>query len=222
MSDYKLRLVEDNLAAGGQISLAEIAGCRVIYVARGTVEIEPEGSSGGAETLAENSGRFGSAAGVARTDHGTTLWRWELVKRSEDDWPADAQSNLKASHELELDPPDGEYMMRCDRVDFPLGGVAYTHIHSGPGLRCLLRGELRVLVDETEETVVEPGGTWFESGPDPIFAQASDTELTSFVRSMVLPRSYKGTTSITYVKPEDADKPKPQEYTRYVDEFINL
>ena len=114
-------------------------------------------------------------------------------------------------------------MMRCDRVDFPLGGIAYTHIHSGPGLRCLLRGELRVIFNEgEEEAMVAPGGTWFERGPDPIYAQASDAELTSFVRSMVLPREYKGRTSITYVKPEDADKPKPQEYTRFVDEFVDL
>ena len=90
-------------------------------------------------------------------------------------------------------------------------------------MRCLLRGELTVLVNEgEEETLVEPGGTWFERGPDPIFAQASDTELTSFVRSMVLPRDYKGRTSITYVKDEDTDKPKPQEYTRFVDEFVDL
>jgi len=221
MSDYKLRLIEDNLAAGAQISLPEIAGYRVTYVARGDVEIRAEGGGAEAESLVENSGRFGSAACSAHSREGSTLWRWELVKRSADDWPEDPQSNLKASHELELDPAQGEYMMRCDRVDFPPGGVAYTHIHSGPGLRCLLRGELSVIVDD-EETLVEPGGTWFERGPDPVFAQASDSELTSFVRSMVLPRSYKGTTSITYVKPGDADKPKLQEYTRYVDEFINL
>ena len=220
MSDYKLRLVEDNLAAGGQISLPGLSGFRVIYVARGSVAIETED---GAETLAENSARFDASAGSAQSDESSTLWRWELVNQSEDDWPSDPQSNLKASHELELDPPNGEYMMRCDRVDFPLGGIAYTHIHSGPGLRCLLRGELSVVVNEgEEETLVEPGGTWFERGPDPIYAQASQADLTSFVRSMVLPRDYKGRTSITYVKPEDADKPKPQEYTRFVDEFVDL
>ena len=220
MSDYKLRLVEDNLPAGGLVSLPGLFGYRVIYVARGNVKIDGEG---GVEALAENSGRFDALPCSAHSDDGATLWRWELVKRSEDDWPTDPQSNLKASHELELDPPNVEYMMRCDRVDFPLNGVAYTHIHSGPGLRCLLRGELTVLVNEgEEETLVEPGGTWFEHGPDPIFAQASDTELTSFVRSMVLPRDYKGRTSITYVKDEDTDKPKPQEYTRFVDEFVDL
>jgi len=221
MSNYKLRLVEDVLAAGAEIALSALSGHRITYVAAGSVELE--NSEGGSESLAENSGRFGSLACSARSEAGATLWRWELVNRADEDWPNDTQSNLKASHELELDPPQGEYMMRCDRVDFPLSGIAYTHIHSGPGLRCLLRGELNVIFNEgEEETLVAPGGTWFERGPDPIYAQASDAELTSFVRSMVLPREYKGRTSITYVKPEDADKPKPQEYTRFVDEFIEL
>ena len=221
MSNYKLRLVEDKLVAGGEIALPALTGHRVVYVAGGSVDLE---GAEGSQSLAENSGRFGSAACSARSGgEGATLWRWELVDRSDEDWPSDAQSSLKASHELELDPPQGEYMMRCDRVDFPLGGIAYTHIHSGPGLRCLLRGELSVIFNEgEEEAMVAPGGTWFERGPDPIYAQASDTELTSFVRSMVLPREYKGRTSITYVKPEDADKPKPQEYTRFVDEFVDL
>ena len=34
--------------------------------------------------------------------------------------------------------------MRCDRVDFPLGGVAYRHTHPGPGIRYLLHGGLEI------------------------------------------------------------------------------
>ena len=109
--------------------------------------------------------------------------------------------------------------MRCDRVDFPLGGIAYTHTHAGPGTRCLLQGELRVTVRQ-EVIVARPGDPWFESGPDPVLATASSTEQTGFVRTMILPRSYRGRSSIHYVKPEDADKPKLQEYTRFVEEDI--
>ena len=111
--------------------------------------------------------------------------------------------------------------MRCDRVDFPLGGIAYTHTHRGPGIRCLLQGELRVTVKGLEE-VTRPGTAWFESGPEPVYAAASNTELTSFARGMVLPRELKGKSSISYVRPEDRDKPKTQQYTRFVDEFIEL
>lgn len=241
MNDYDLRLVEDELAPGARIAVPALAGFRVIYAARGGAEVTPSGGTGpeeleensarfgaevapaggGQEGLEENSARFGAEACAVRAGSaGATLWRWEMV-RGEGGWRAEGEAScvLKASHGLELDP-SGEWMMRCDRVDFPPGGIAYTHIHSGPGLRCLLRGELMVRVEDSEEWMVRPGETWFERGPDPIYARASE-EPTSFVRAMVVPRAYKGRTTITYVKAEDADKPKPQQYTRFVDEFID-
>jgi hypothetical protein len=114
-----------------------------------------------------------------------------------------------------------EWLMRCDRVDFPPGGVAYLHTHQGPGIRCLLTGELTV---ETggRSLIVRPFETWFESGPEPVYATASTTEPTAFVRVMVLPRHLQGQSSIRYVNPEDADKPKPQRYTVFVDQPIEL
>mgnify|MGYP002827265770 FL=1 len=111
--------------------------------------------------------------------------------------------------------------MRCDRVDFPPGGIAYTHTHAGPGTRCLLQGELRVTVQQ-KTIVARPGNPWFERGSDPVLASASASGLTSFVRTMILPRSYRGRSSIRYVKPEDTDKPKLQEYTRFVQEDIEV
>ena len=46
--------------------------------------------------------------------------------------------------ELAGDPGPGEWILRCDRVDFPPGGVAYRHVHPGPGIRRLLFGELTI------------------------------------------------------------------------------
>ncbi len=109
--------------------------------------------------------------------------------------------------------------MRCDRVDFPPGGIAYTHTHRGPGIRCLLAGEIRVEVNGHAHAV-KPGEAWFEAGPDPVLAHASDREPTGFVRVMILPRELKGKSSIRYVRPEDQDKPKTQQYQVFCDEFI--
>jgi len=39
---------------------------------------------------------------------------------------------------------------------------------------------------------------------------------------MILPRTLKGKSSITYVKSEDLDKPKTQKYQVFVDEPIEL
>ncbi len=37
---------------------------------------------------------------------------------------------------------------------------------------------------------------------------------------MILPRDYAGRPSIRYTLSADADKPKVQQYTRFVEEFI--
>ena len=193
-----------------------------MYVAEGEVIVS---SSETSFPTAANSAWFGlGPCSVRAGPQGALVWRWELVSSPPSDGGlatgGDVSSIPALASEIDLDPV-GSYMMRCDRVDFPLGGIAYTHTPRGPGIRCLLRGELRVTVKGLEE-VMRPGTAWFESGPEPVYAAASNTELTSFVRGMVLPRELKGKSSISYVRPEDRDKPKTQQYTRFVDEFIEL
>jgi hypothetical protein len=121
----------------------------------------------------------------------------------------------------EVDVSAGAWLLRCDRVDFPPGGVAYRHTHPGPGIRCLLTGRIRIESGgETHEySLLE---AWFESGPEPVFAAASETEETAFVRVMLLPGAWAGKRTIKYVDPEDAEKPKTQRATVFLDEPISL
>ena len=116
---------------------------------------------------------------------------------------------------------DAEWLMRCDRVDFPPGGVAYRHTHPGPGIRCLLHGSIRIETNGRSATY-GPFETWFESGPEPVFAAASETEATAFVRVMLLPREWEGKRTIRYVDPADAEKPKLQRPTVFFDRPIAL
>ncbi len=221
MSGYALRLFEDVLAAAGE-SAAVPPRHRVVYVVEGRVLVSADGQAG---TFAANSAWFGTGsctvqAGAERA----RLWRWELVRTPvTDDGVASGpgvKSSLLLRSDIELDPTS-EYLMRCDRVDFPPGGIAYTHTHSGPGIRCLLRGKIEISVNE-EAFSRQPGEPWFERGTDPVLALASSDEPTSFVRAMILPRSLRGRSSIQYVRAEDLDKPKLQVYTRFADEFIDL
>ena len=164
-------------------------------------------------TLAPNSAWHGvRSCEVIAGNAGSEIYRWELRRST----ATAGASALRA--ELTLDP-EGAYLMRCDRVDFPPGGIAYTHTHRGPGIRCLLAGEIRVRVSGTEH-LVRPGEAWFEAGPDPVLALASEREPTSFARVMVLPAELRGKSSIRYVLPEDADKPKRQTYQLFVDDLI--
>jgi quercetin dioxygenase-like cupin family protein len=113
--------------------------------------------------------------------------------------------------------PEGDSLLRCDRVDFPPGGVAYRHTHPGPGLRVLLQGRIRI---ETEGQSHEYGPLewWYETGADPVYAAASETEETAFVRVLVLPAEWAGKRTIRYVDPADADKPKPQRTRIYLEQ----
>jgi quercetin dioxygenase-like cupin family protein len=130
-----------------------------------------------------------------------------------------AQSSPEAmlSAPVEL---DGEQLIRLDTVSFPPGGVAYLHVHRGPGIRVLLEGEIRIETGGQSRSY-HPLEAWFEPGPVPVFAAASESAPTAFVRCMVLPAELRGQRSLRYVRDEDADKPKLQEYRIFVDEPLS-
>lgn len=114
-----------------------------------------------------------------------------------------------------------EWLLRCDRVDFPAGGVAYRHTHPGPGIRCLLHGSIRI-ESGGQTHVYEAFEPWFEAGPEPVLAVASAAEETAFVRAMLVPREWAGKRTIRYVDPADEEKPKLQRATVFFDEPIEL
>ena len=113
------------------------------------------------------------------------------------------------------------YLWRCDRVDIPPSGIAYTHVHQGPGIRCLLEGGFIVETDGKTHHIAA-GEPWFEAGPVPVLAWAPDDKPGNFSRVMILPRTLKGKSSISYVNDEDRDKPKRQKYTIFLDQFIEI
>lgn len=211
MGTHALDFFRDQLPADTRLSLPDPCP-RVLYVRSGSLTAR---SSAVVSTLAPNSAWHGAGPCEALAGKaGAEVYRWELRRGT---GTVGATSALRAP--LTLDPK-GAYLMRCDRVDFPPGGIAYTHTHQGPGIRCLLSGEIRVKVSGVEHPV-RPGEAWFEAGPDPVLALASEHEPTSFARVMVLPAELRGKSSIRYVLPEDADKPKRQTYQLFVDDLID-
>ena len=104
------------------------------------------------------------------------------------------------------------WLVRCDRIDFPPGGVAYRHVHPGPGIRRLLHGELTIDAEDGARTY-GPGGAWFEGAEYPVLATASPQEETAFVRVLLLPQEWAGKRTIRYVDPADEDKPRLQRPT---------
>jgi quercetin dioxygenase-like cupin family protein len=206
-----LVLLEDTLER--EAALFAGAFNRVVYCVGGWVDVACDGVT---TTLGENQAWHGRGEVTVRATTDARLWRWELRPRSA---TANASGTVKLSRELTLGA--GEYLMRGDRVDFPPGGIAYTHTHQGPGIRILLTGRFRVDTGG-QSLAIAPGEAWFESGPEPVYAEGSPEEPTSFVRVMILPRALLGKSSIRYVKPEDQARPKSQSYTVFVDAPISL
>jgi quercetin dioxygenase-like cupin family protein len=133
---------------------------------------------------------------------------WELSA-----WAAE---DAKLAVPVEVEPG---WLMRCDRVDFPPGGIAYRHTHPGPGIRCLLHGAIRI-ESGGEAHEYGPLDAWFESGPEPVLALTSDLEPSSFVRVLLLPPEWAGKRTIRYVDPEDEQRPKLQRATVYLEEPV--
>jgi quercetin dioxygenase-like cupin family protein len=118
--------------------------------------------------------------------------------------------------ELIGDPGPGNWILRCDRVDFPPGGIAYRHVHPGPGIRRLLFGELTIEAPDGTRTY-HPGESWHEGANLPVLATASKTEDSAFVRVMLLPAEWEGKRTIRYVDPADEEKPKLQHATIFLE-----
>ena len=218
MSSHALRLDEDRLPAGADLVLGPFT--RVLYVADGAIVVETD-----RDPVRVSAGSVWSHTGEARVRAGTParVLRYELRPGSATG--TEEAGGGAAIHSLLEQPialdPNGEYLVRCDRVDFAPGGEAMPHGHKGGGIRYLIAGELTVKVGDQPPRVMKPGDAWFESGVEPVHAVASRHEPTSFVRVSILPRAIRGQSSIVYVDPAHAAV-KPRKYTVFVDEPISL
>ena len=122
-----LSLYEDLLAPGETLELA--AGGRIVYVASGELA-----------SLHAGTAAFGAdEAQLAAGRDGATVLRWELTEWSVED--------AKLTAPVELDPW-ADYAMRCERGAGPA---------EGPGIGCVLRGELAV-----DGETVRPFGAFVE------------------------------------------------------------
>jgi hypothetical protein len=209
-----LRLYEDTFS-GGTAAITLPALPRMIFVVHGAATV-------GGRTLSDGEACYvGGEAAIAPGKDGATLWRYELAPGGSGGLPISrpgVRTLEKLSAILET-VPKGELLLRGDSVAFPPGGCAYLHRHAGPGIRCLTEGGIRIDT-HGRSTSYGPGGAWYETGSDPVFAQAAMDRPSRFIRVMVLPRELLGKSSFQFVNEEDKAKPRVQEYKVFVDEPI--
>jgi hypothetical protein len=206
-----LRLCEDILSNGAALVLPPSP--RMIFVVHGALSIAQRSLSD--EEVWHGEGALTLQAGRP----GASVWRWELASGAA---AATAQPGVSSREKLSAQLrtlPKGELLLRGDSVGFPAGGCAYLHRHQGPGIRCLIEGGIRIDT-RGSSTSYGPGGAWYESGPDAVFAQAASDRPCRFIRVMILPRELLGKTSIQYVNEEDKHKPRVQQYKVLADAAI--
>jgi len=206
-----LRLYEDSISGGAApVQLPPLA--RMIFVVHGAVTIDGTTQGDGEAWHGEG------AASLAAGKDGVTLWRFELAAPGSSGHTLAGpglRSREKLSAVLETIPKD-ELLLRGDSVAFPPGGCAFLHKHWGPGIRCLLDGGIRIDTHR-RSTSYGPGSAWYETGSDPVFAQAAMDRPSRFIRVMVLPRSLLGKSSFQFVNEEDKAKPRMQQYKIFTD-----
>jgi hypothetical protein len=206
-----LRLYEDILSNdASDVRLPALP--RMLFVGHGSVTIDGREFEDGETWHGE--GELALKPGK----HGVAFWRFELAPAGTGDGAVvgrGASSRQMLSAPLET-LPQGELLLRGDSVAFPPGSCAYLHRHQGPGIRCLIEGGIRIDT-HGRSTSYGPGGAWYESGPDAVFAQAAADRATRFVRVMLLPRELLGKSSIQYIDEDDKSRPKPQSYQIFVD-----
>jgi hypothetical protein len=171
-----------------------------------TDRVEPMPGNRGGYDLGRGEAGFGAA-----TVDGPALV-WELAEYGGE--------GASLSADLDLDR-SVNWLMRCDRVDFPPRSIAYRHTHPGPGIRRLLHGELTIETADGERTY-GAGGAWFEGADFPVLATASASEETAFVRVMLLPREWEGRRTIRYVDRADEERPRLQRATILLEQPIEL
>ena len=210
-----LRLYEDVLSNGAEVSLPPRP--RMIFVVHGAIAMADHGTLRDDEAVGSE-----SAITLKAEREGAMAWRFELTTGNEDGTAAASGVVSREKLAARLDTmPKGAVLLRGDSVAFPPGGCAYLHRHQGPGIRCLRDGGIRIDT-KGHSTSYGPGGAWFESGPDPVFAQAAADRPTRFIRAMILPMAYLARSSVEYVNEEDKPKPKTQTYKIYVDMPIDI
>lgn len=212
----ELRMYRDRFAPGAQLAMPLKAAHRIVYCFRG------DATTLGDKALAADAGQYSKAAmPIVAGGDGAEIWRWEIASATAGaglatgDGVASTLLLQGPLETVETESPNEGWLMRLDSVAFPAGGCALTHTHRGPGIRCLVAGDIRIDADSQSHSY-GVGAAWYESGPDPVFAQAGDSP-TRFVRVSVLPARLLGKSSIRYVNPDDQAKPKDQTYRGYID-----
>ena len=227
---YYLDYYIDTIPAGASATVA--AAKRMIYVYSGSASIGGRTIHAplNGETEADASAALYSdeETRITAGQHGTKLFRFDLVEDSKADKPVrgdGATSVIRMSREIWcLDIKQGsEWLFRLDYIRNPAGQTADVHTHEGPGIRALITGTFHVNQPSEEGRAAAAGDPWWETGIEAVISTPSGDEPAKFLRGMVLPRDMvDGRPSGKFLRKFPPAAPGWKVWELFVDRLVTL
>ena len=186
---YTLRLYHDTYAPDSMTADDLEAQHSIAYVLQGSATIN------GQALAADQAVYVKDVAAVEAGPEGATVWRWELVRTDDPNnlaWGDGITSRLRMSRRIRMFElvPTSKWLFRLDSI-YNNQGSTGLHSHPGSGIRCMLKGHLRVESDKGESSDNSfTGDCWYEEGSYPLVSTSDPGETADFLRGMVLPPEY--------------------------------
>jgi len=186
---YLLNLFHDKFSQNVEVIPGVESQHSIIYVWKGSATINGKEFNADSTIYAED------FASIKAGLEGAILWRWELVPEND---PihllkgTGIDSVLRMSRKVKMFElvPSSKWLFRLDTIiDFE--GSTGLHSHPGSGIRCLLKGNIRVESEKGENSNNRnPGDSWYEEGAYPLVSTVDEGDKTTFLRGMILPPEY--------------------------------
>jgi hypothetical protein len=186
---YLLKLFQDELVPNSAVIPGLEAQHSIIYVWKGPATINGKVIKADSAAYAED---FATIKVGAK---GAVLWRWELVPENDPIHLLQGKgvnSSLKLSRKVKMFElvPSSKWLFRLDCIVDNEGSTG-LHSHPGSGIRCMIKGQLRVVSDKGESSDnTKPGDAWYEEGAYPLISTTDPGLKATFLRGMVLPPEY--------------------------------
>ncbi len=186
---YTLRLYHDTYAPDSMTADDLEAQHSIAYVLQGSATIN------GQALAADQAVYVKDVAAVEAGPEGATVWRWELVRTDDPNnlaWGDGITSRLRMSRRIRMFElvPTSKWLFRLDSI-YNNQGSTGLHSHPGSGIRCMLKGHLRVESEKGESSDNSfTGDCWYEEGSYPLVSTSDPGETADFLRGMVLPPEY--------------------------------
>ena len=186
---YTLRLYHDRFASKAKMIQDLEAQHSIAYVFEGSAKIN------GKEVQADSAVYHKDVVTMEAGSDGAWIWRWELVRTEQANNLSVGEgidSHLKMSRRIRMFElvPTSKWLFRLDCIIDNQGSTG-LHSHPGSGIRCMLKGQMRIESDKGESSVNNKAGDfWYEEGSYPLVSTTDEGNKATFLRGMVLPPEY--------------------------------